>query len=315
MRNIILLALACAMLTGCSSKIDPSPEVSTPETKISENDSIETDTQKGAVFGVFNCGNELIGGDGWWSFDNGYTPDTSLSDGEFLAVNADVTYLHGSESGYSNAPVIDRLISETPLDFDSAIDKFSIPMLGEKGSLDSHVAYYRNFSGTYVTAVTDNIRIYLNGDYVCDADWNDSETLKALYSDPELLEALRNGRDIPPDGSYVAEVFSSGASLDIAADSLQNIIFESIGNMANYNDLPTEEYTEDFDKKCKTEGLYAKLYFTEEADLEVFGNTYDTNYLIVAAESTDSQPYFSINGEGMKPFPKEYTDKILSEAQ
>ena len=42
---------------------------------------------------------------------------------------------------------------------------------------------------------------------------------------------------------------------------------------------------------------------------------YDADYIIVAADSPDGQPYFSINGNEMKPFPKEYADELINSAQ
>lgn len=318
MKKLLMLMIVCAMFTGCSDKTASSSETDTPASSSAtehEDDAMAVDTQENAVLGAFMCGDHLIGGDEWNGFDNGYKPETSLKDGEFLSINADITFLHGSESGYTNAPQIDRLISETPVDYDTAIEQFGIPLLGEKAGLHSGMQYYRNLSGTYITAVSDNIRIYLNGQFVCETDWNNSETLMRLCSDPELLEAVCNGKEIPRGGSYVAEFYNNGNYCDVNADTIKDIIHDGIGNIENFNEQPTEEYTAEFDKKCKTEGFLAKLYYTENVDLELFGTTYDADYIIVAADSPDGQPYFSINGNEMKPFPKEYADELINSAQ
>lgn len=313
MKKIIILATVCALLTGCSDKRPfPSADDKVPgsTTEYPENDRMEYDSQKNTIFGVFMCGDTLLGTDMWCTFELGYKPETELKDGEFLAVSADVTYLSGSEQGYVKEPRIDKLRSETLVSYDNAVRMFSIHELSDKKYSGEIVHYYTNTNGTYIIVRDDDLNIYLDGKRVCNVDYKEIEH---LVCNPELIEYLRSGGEIPDDCSDCAELIFGGKPYDSDANDLKDYIFDGISHVENYDSLQSTEYTSDFEQKCLAEGFFAKIYFTEDVDFELFGQNYDADYIIVAADSPDGQAYFSINGEEMKEFPKDYYDIICEQ--
>lgn len=313
MKKKILLATVCTLLTGCSDKLpssSPAEEAATSQTEYHEDDGMEYNVQKNTIFGVFMCGDTLLGTDHWCTFELGYKPDTELKDGEFLAVNADVTYLSGSEQGYDKEPQIDKLRSETLVSYDTAVRMFGIHELNDKKYSTEAVHWYTNINGTYIIVRNDDLNIYLDGKLVCNADFKNMEQ---LVCDPELIEYIRSGGEIPDEGPDCAEFICEGKSCAPDLNDLKCYIFDGISNVENYDSLQSTEYTSDFEQKCRNEGFLAKLYFTEDVDLELFGQTIDADYIVVAADSPDGQAYFSINGEEMKEFPKEYSDIIYEQ--
>lgn len=165
--------------TAAPEATTASPETTTaPETQATEpetttvpeterpvnNDELYTETVKNTSFPVFCGQNAFYGTDMWNCLRDGYKSALDVKPGTMLEVTGDVTYLSGGIAGYSHEPQIDRLESETMIDYDIAIQKYKIPNLGENEYASIH--YLGLNEKTYlIVRETDGFGIYRAGSF------------------------------------------------------------------------------------------------------------------------------------------------------
>ena len=138
----------------------------TPETKRPViYDELYTEEVKNTTFPVFCSKEAFIGTDQWVHLLTGYTSSLDVKPGTMLEVAGDVTYLSGGIAGYCHEPQVDRLESETVIDYATAIRKYKIPAIGE--SEYSYLHYYKEGDYIYIAARgSDGFLIYRDGLYL-----------------------------------------------------------------------------------------------------------------------------------------------------
>ena len=128
-------------------------------------DELYTEEVKNTTFPVFCSKEAFIGTDQWVHLLNGYTSSLDVKPGTMLEVAGDVTYLSGGIAGYCHEPQVDRLESETVIDYATAIRKYKIPAIGE--SEYSYLHYYKEGDYIYIAARgSDGFLIYRDGLYL-----------------------------------------------------------------------------------------------------------------------------------------------------
>ena len=128
-------------------------------------DELYTEEVKNTTFPVFCSKEAFIGTDQWVHLLNGYTSSLDVKPGTMLEVAGDVNYLSGGIAGYCHEPQVDRLESETVIDYATAIRKYKIPAIGE--SEYSYLHYYKEGDYIYIAARgSDGFLIYRDGLYL-----------------------------------------------------------------------------------------------------------------------------------------------------
>ncbi|MBR5349129.1 MAG: hypothetical protein IK125_07830 [Lachnospiraceae bacterium] len=151
--------------TTAAQATEPATTV-TPETdRPVIYDELFTEEVKNTTFPVFCSQNAFYGTDKWNYLRDGYKSSLAVKPGTMLEVTGDVTYLSGGIVGYEHEPQIDRLENETVIDYDTAIQKYKIPAIGE--SEYSYLHYYKDSNYTYIAARgSDGFLIYRDGLYL-----------------------------------------------------------------------------------------------------------------------------------------------------
>ena len=138
----------------------------TPETERPViNDELFYETAKDEHMPVFCVGTGFIGSDKWVRFSERIETTTAVTDGMFLEIHADIKYMSGGIVGYEHEPVIEKLYSETPVDYDTAISKYKIPELAENKACYIH--YYSVNSLNYIIVRdASEYRVYCSNKYL-----------------------------------------------------------------------------------------------------------------------------------------------------
>ena len=113
-------------------------------------DELYTETVKNTTFPVFCSQNAFYGTDKWNYLLDGYKSALDVKPGTMLEVTGDVTYLSGGIAGYTHEPQVDRLESETVIDYETAIQKYKIPNIDEDEH--SYIHYYVLNDNLYLIA-------------------------------------------------------------------------------------------------------------------------------------------------------------------
>ena len=138
----------------------------TPETERPViNDELFYETAKDEHMPVFCVGTGFIGSDKWVRFRERIETTTAVTDGMFLEIHADIKYMSGGIVGYEHEPVIEKLYSEAPVDYDTAISKYKIPELAENKACYIH--YYSVNSLNYIIVRdASEYRVYCSNKYL-----------------------------------------------------------------------------------------------------------------------------------------------------